>query len=316
MQYAQLFGIPWRHVETDGTAEAMTSAEDLLESIGANGWAVTGSGVKLNIVDGVSGSADGLPQVVLQDIADRACDILLLGQTLTTDNTGTGSRALGDVHAGIRREYIDAVASWMAGIVTTQLIPAIVRVNFGKVASEDMPYAEIVVPEPKDQKTIAERVKIITKDIGLPVTKKWAYEMLEIPMPEDGEELFGDDDGMEEPDAPETPDMEDDDDEESDLDLTPSEEMAQAAMKALDAKRNKGDKERGMGSAYVMRARDIADRVRMEPETVKAMALFFSQVEASNQEGWKENGKRWQEYHAFGGDAGKAWAMERIAKIK
>jgi phage gp29-like protein len=315
MQYAQLFGIPWRHVETDGTAEAMTSAEDLLESIGANGWAVTGSGVKLNIVDGVSGSADGLPQVVLQDIADRACDILLLGQTLTTDNTGTGSRALGDVHAGIRREYIDAVASWMAGIVTTQLIPAIVRVNFGKVASEDMPYAEIIVPEPKDQKTIAERLKIITKDIALPVTKKWMYEMLEIPMPEDGDKLFGDDDDMEEPDVPETPD-DDTDDDESDIDLMPSEEMAQAAMKALDAKRNKGDKERGMGSAYVMRARDIADRVRMDPETIKAMALFFQQVEASNQDGWKENGKRWQEYHAFGGDAGKAWTMERIAKLK
>lgn len=71
-----------------------------------------------------------------------------------------------------------------------------------------------------------------------------------------------------------------------------------------------------MGSAYVMRARDIVDRVRMEPETIKAMALFFSQVEASNQDGWKEKGKRWQEYHALGGDAGKAWVMERIAKLK
>lgn len=312
MQYAQLFGTPTRHIETDGTAGAMAAAELLLQTIGANGYAVTGPGVKINTAEGATGSASTLPQSVLQEIADRACDILLLGQTLTTDNTGTGSRALGEVHDGIRTEYIRSISSWVAGILTTQLIPAIVRLNFGAIASEDMPYATITVPEVKDQKAITERVKMIL-EMGVPVTEKWVYETLEIPEPQDGNELFGDDEGADEPDAPNVPEAEDEYD---DLDLTPSEEMAQSAMKALDAKRNKGDKERGMGSAYVMRARDIVDRVRMEPETIKAMALFFSQVEASNQDGWKEKGKRWQEYHALGGDAGKAWVMERIAKLK
>lgn len=327
MQFAQNYGTPWRHVETDGSDEAMSKAEQLLENIGANGWAVTGKDVKLNIMNGVSGDAANLPQAYLQDVADRACDILLLGQTLTTDNTGTGSRALGDVHSGIRREYIEAVASWIAGIVTTQLIPSIVRVNFGVVPSEDMPYAEIVVPEPKDQKTIAERIEIITQKIKLPVSKKWIYETLEIPQPQDEDELFGDDspDGtpMEQPGdmLTDQPDLEDemqdeeDDDLEDELDLTPTDEMAQNAMDALDAKRNKGEKERGMGTAYVMRARDIVDRVKLKPETIKAMALFFQQVEASNQDGWKEKGKRWQEYNAMGGDAGREWVMTKMRDI-
>jgi phage gp29-like protein len=318
MQFAQNYGTPWRHVETDGSDEAMTKAEQLLENIGANGWAVTGKDVKLNIMNGVSGDAANLPQAYLQEVADRACDILLLGQTLTTDNTGTGSRALGDVHSGIRREYIEGVASWVASIITSQLIPSIVRLNFGNVPSEDLPYCEIIVPEPKDQKVNAERVKIV-KEIGIPVTKKWMYEALEIPAPQEGEELFDD-----MPDMPEPPngpidpnqalpdDDEEYDEEVEEIDLTPTDEMAQNAMDALDAKRNKGEKERGMGTAYVMRARDIADKVKLNMDTVKAMALFFQQVEASNQEGWKEKGKRWQEYNAMGGDAGREWANNII----
>ena len=49
MQYSQLFGVPWRHVETDGSDEAMTKAEKMLSDIGSSGWAVPGPGVELNL---------------------------------------------------------------------------------------------------------------------------------------------------------------------------------------------------------------------------------------------------------------------------
>lgn len=305
MQFGQLFGTPWRHIETDGSDEAMAKAEELLESMGANGWAVTGPNVKLNILDGVSGDAGGLPQVVLQDLADRACDILLLGQTLTTDNTGTGSRALGEVHDGVRREYIESVASWVAGIFTTQLIPAIVRMNFGNVASEDMPYAEIKLPEVKDQKAIAERVEKII-NIGVPVTEEWLYETLDIPKPQAGQTLFN---------GPLPQQPMDAQTEGGDVDLRPTEEMAQNALAALEAKRGKASNERGMGAVSAQRARDIADRTVLTAQAVKGMIDFFSKCEASNQEGWKDKGKRWQEWHAMGGDAGFAWAKEKLAEM-
>jgi len=305
MQFGQLFGTPWRHIETDGSEGAMSKAEDLLESIGANGYAVTGPDVKLNILDGVSGDAGGLPQVVLQDLADRACDILLLGQTLTTDNTGTGSRALGEVHDGVRREYIESVASWVAQIITTQLIPSIVRVNFGSVASEDMPYAEIKLPEVKDQKAIAERVEKII-NIGVPVTEEWLYETLDIPKPQAGQTLFNGALPQQPMDAPT---------EESDIDLQPTEEMAQNALAALEAKRGKASNERGMGAVSAQRARDIADRTVLSVQAVKGMIDFFTKCEASNQEGWKDKGKRWQEWHAMGGDAGFTWAKEKLAEM-
>jgi phage gp29-like protein len=306
MQFAQLFGIPWRHIETDGSDEAMTKAEELLETIGSSGAAVTGPGVKLTILDGVSGSADSLPQSHLMDIADRACDILLLGQTLTTDNTGTGSRALGEVHGGIRKEYIQSVANWVSGIITTQLIPSIVRWNFGKVASEDMPYAEIRLPEVKDQKAITERVEKVIS-IGVPVTKQWVYDELGIPMPNEGEELFTTES--------ELPALPPEINENQTIDLMPTADMAEAANNALEAKRAMATNERGMGAVCMARARDIVGRTSLTVSAVKGMADFFQRCESANRSEWKQGGKKWQEWHSMGGDAGREWALSKLKEL-
>jgi len=306
MQYAQLFGIPWRHIKTDGSDGAMTAANDLLETIGSSGAAVTGPGVELNVLEGVTGSAEGMPQSVLMDIADRACDILLLGQTLTTDVGSSGSLALGDVHNGIRSEYVQTVATWVAGLITNQLIQSIVRLNFGKVESEDMPYCEIKLPNVKDQKSEAERVKLL-KEIGVPMTDKFVHETLDVPEPQDGESVFG----MDEPELVTLPDIADDE-----IDLTPTEEMADAAQQAIEAKRTKAPNERGMGVVCMARARDIASRTQLTVEAVRGMVDFFSQCEAGKKDEWKPSGKRWQEYHALGGDHGVVWAKQKLAELK
>ena len=326
MQYAQLFGVPWRHVETDGSEGAMSAAEDMLENVGSTGAAVTGPGVKLNILDGVSGAADSMPQSHLMDVADRACDILLLGQTLTTDNTGTGSRALGEVHEGIRIEVIQSVASWVASIITEQLIPAIVRMNFGAVPAEDMPYAEIVIPRAKDSKATAERFKILV-DTGVKMPTKWVYEELEIPEPVDGEDVFG------EADAPERPDMPPKEEEEApkplddldpleaarleEIDLKPTEEMARAAQNALDVRRTKPVSERGMTAVGIARARDIINRTNLTPDTVRRMVSFFARHEVDKKGAtWGEKGKGWQAWNGWGGDAGYAWAKAKLKLIE
>ena len=61
------------------------------------------------------------------DRADKQCDLLVLGQTLTTDTggmgAGGGSRALGQVHADVRAGIIDAAAKFAAGVIEQQIIP-------------------------------------------------------------------------------------------------------------------------------------------------------------------------------------------------
>jgi phage gp29-like protein len=310
MQFAQLFGVPWRHIETDGSEGAMDAAEAMLENVGSTGSAVTGPGVKLNILDGVSGSADSMPQSHLMDVADRACDILLLGQTLTTDNTGTGSRALGEVHEGIRVEVIQSVASWVASIITEQLIPAIVRMNFGAVPAEDMPYAEIVIPRAKDAKAAAERFKILV-ETGVKMPARWVYEELEIPEPVDGEAIFGEEEDPEPLLDPLTAAREDE------IDLRPTEEMARAAQDALDIRRTKPVSERGMTAVGLARARDIINRTNLTPDTVKRMVSFFARHEVDKQgETWDEKGKGWQAWNGWGGDAGKKWAEAKLKLIE
>lgn len=314
MQFAQLFGIPWRHVETDGTEAALQAAEDMLENLGASGWAATGPGVKLNILDGVSGAADSMPQSHLMDVADRACDILMLGQTLTTDNTGTGSRALGQVHETVRGDVLQAVADWVAGIITTQLIPAIVRHNFGVVESEDMPYAELRIPVVKDAKAEAERIKIMV-DAGIPIPRGWAYEALGVPEPMDGEPMLGD------VPEPVEPDPADDIDEANaarvdGIDMRPTEEMARNAARALEARRSKPQSQRGMTAVGIARARDIANRTELSADTVRRMVSFFARHEVDKQGStWDDQGKGWQAWNGWGGDAGRAWAERKLAQI-
>ena len=321
MQFAQLFGIPMRTAKTDGSEEALNKAEDMLESIGSSGWAATGPGVDFEIHSAISGSGDALPQSHLMDVADRACDILMLGQTLTTDNTGTGSRALGDVHAGIRSEVLQSVSSWVASIITSQLIPAIVRMNFGTVASEDMPYCEMDIPVVKDDKAIAERVKIY-KEIGIAMPKQWLYEELGIPMPIEGEEVFGEEmpaDLAEVPVADLPPEIipQEIESARADVDLRPTEEMARNASNALEVRRSKPQSERGMIAVGLARARDISNRVELSPETVNRMVSFFSRHEVDKQGStWDEKGKGWQAWNGWGGDEGFAWAKRKVAELE
>jgi phage gp29-like protein len=317
MQFSQLFGIPMRTAKTDGTEDALNKAEDMLESIGSSGWAATGPGVDFEIHSAVTGG-DNLPQSHMMDVADRACDILLLGQTLTTDNTGTGSRALGDVHSGIRDEVLQSVSSWVASIITTQLIPAIVRMNFGKVASEDMPYCELEIPVPKDEKAIAERVKIYN-EIGVKMPRAWVYEELGIPMPIEGEDVFGEDDMPAiEPMLDLDPEIDLDPIESAraDIDFRPTEEMARNANNALEIRRTKPESQRGMTSVGIARARDISNRAELSEDTVRRMVSYFQRHEVDKQGStWDDKGKGWQAWNGWGGDAGYAWAKRIVDKL-
>jgi len=200
----------------------------------------------------------------------------------------------------------------MGSIITTQLIPAIVRMNFGaSVASEDMPYCEIEIPKPKDEKAIAERVKIL-KEIGLPVTNKWIYEELGVPEPQEGEAIFGGDNVPEiEPLDPELTESA-----RADIDLRPTDDMAKAAQDALEIRRTKPASERGMTAVGIARARDIANRSELSPDTVKRMVSFFARHEVDKQgETWSDKGKGWQAWHGWGGDAGREWAISKAKQL-
>jgi phage gp29-like protein len=309
MQYVQLFGIPWRTIKTDGTPDAMDKGEEFLANIGSSGTAVTNQDFELTLHDGVSGSANSLPQAALIELANKTCDLIFLGQSLTTDVADSGSRALGDVHADTLSENEKSRADWLSNFLTDQLVPAIVRMNFGEIPPEEMPYAVVEIPEIEDDKANADRVKVL-QQIGVPMAAKWVYETLGVPEPQPGEALFGQAQEATQADPSGNPDPIE---EEQDDELIPTEEMAAAAQAALDSNRTLPVWSRivsGLGASEASRARDISNRTALDTKQVARMREFFTKHESERvSASWDADSKTARRWLAYGGDAGFEWVQ-------
>lgn len=187
--YAQVFGQPVRwatYAEGDATAKAEVIR--MMENIGANMWAALPTGADLKMV-GNTQSGASLPQRELIKLADEQCQIMILGQSLTSSVGDSGSRALGDVHMEVRQDVIEGVCDFVGEILSHQFSPAIVALNYGD-SRKDVPGIWAVFESPKDEKAMAERDVALGVGERVPVSKQWYYERHGIPIPADGEELF------------------------------------------------------------------------------------------------------------------------------
>jgi hypothetical protein len=187
LQFAQLCGVPFRWAEYANENDKPKICR-MLESIGSAGWGAFPMGTKLNFVE-ARRSAEQLPQKVLIELADEQCDTFILGQTLTSSEGDAGSRALGEVHATVRQDVIEGVCDFVGEVLSYQLAPSLVTLNHGSDRS-DVPGIWAVFEKPKDEKALAERDRILVKELGMKVGKTWFYDRHGVPMPADGDEVF------------------------------------------------------------------------------------------------------------------------------
>lgn len=190
LNFAQLFGVPvrWANYAAGAPADTISKIQAMLQGMGSAAWAAFPEGTTLQILDATKGTSGTNPQQALLDHADRLCDILVLGQTLTTDVGNSGSRALGDVHESVRDDIIKAAADWAAEVVTQQLIGSICELTWG--SRDLMPELQAEPEQAEDAKANAERDKVLL-DAGLEIPKKWFYERHGVPLPAAGEETIG-----------------------------------------------------------------------------------------------------------------------------
>jgi phage gp29-like protein len=190
MNLAQLFGLPfrWATYSDNADEDTVTEINDMLENMGSSGRAAFPEGTNLNFLEGGK-SAGTSPQDGLLDRADKACDLLILGQTLTSDvgASGGGSLALGKVHKGVREQIIQSAANFVARVFNQQLIPAILKENYGD--ADEAPYFCPEFESEKDLKATADLIKSAV-DTGLQVPEKWAHAELNIPLPQAGEKCI------------------------------------------------------------------------------------------------------------------------------
>jgi hypothetical protein len=105
----------------------------------------------------------------------------------------------------------------------------------------------------------------------------------------------------------------------SDVDLTPTDGMVEEARRGLAWRDEHG---RGGTAVGIARARDIANRKKLSPETVSRMTSFFSRHEVDKkgtgfspgEDGFPSNGRiAWA---LWGGDAGQTWAASKYEQLQ
>ena len=190
MTFAQIFGTPMRIAHyTPGDQATMDSLCAMLEQMGHANWGVFPAGAEVELLESKTSGGTMLPQRVLIEDADNQCDLMILGQTLTSKvSTEGGSRALGQVHADTERKVLNGVADFVRTVVNRQLIPAILMLNYGNI--DECPTLEGSIEEPTDELALAQRDQILFSTMGLPVAKDWMYIRHSVPEPAPDAELF------------------------------------------------------------------------------------------------------------------------------
>jgi lambda family phage portal protein len=101
------------------------------------------------------------------------------------------------------------------------------------------------------------------------------------------------------------------------IDFTPPQGARDAAKRALDVREGKPVSQRGMTPVGIARARDLKNGVKLSPDTVRRMLNFLTRHEVDKKGAtWDEQGKGWQAWNGWGGDAGYAWARKVVGQME
>lgn len=189
LAFAEIFGMPLRvgklrQGATDDERDLMWRA---IQSIGVDAAALIPEGSQIEFPTagtGSGGNADIFERLIHHAEDDYV--IAILGQRLTTDASG-GSYALGKVHQAVRADIIQADAERLGETLTTQLLTAMVRLNFGPDAP--VPRWHFNAEPVQDLAELAGVVKTLA-EAGQPIPVRWVADTFRIPLPSDGEQAL------------------------------------------------------------------------------------------------------------------------------
>ena len=101
------------------------------------------------------------------------------------------------------------------------------------------------------------------------------------------------------------------------IDFVPPKGVQDAAKRGLEVRATKPPSQRGGTEVGLARARDLANGKQLSPDTVKRMLNYFTRHEVDKKGStWKDQGKGWQAWHLWGGDAGFVYARKTVKQMK
>lgn len=122
----------------------------------------------------------------LCEYMDKQISKAVLGQTATTEGT-PGKLGNEDSQAETKNDIAVADAGLLDECLNETLIRWIVDFNYPGVTA--YPKLQTRTDEEKDLKPLADRDMILARDIGVPIGKRYFYEVYNIPEPDEGEEI-------------------------------------------------------------------------------------------------------------------------------
>lgn len=191
MVFSEVYGMPVRIGKYDpSTSKDERDALALaVAMIGSDAAGVISKDTEIEILEAARGSSVDVYEKLLA-VCEAGISKAVLGQTLTTSEGQHGTQALGNVHERVRQDLLEADARALARTLRTQLIRPWLVFNHGAEAADRSPKLLAQISEPEDLEATSRVVQTLV-NVGLPVSRNWAWEKFGIPEPKKGEELLG-----------------------------------------------------------------------------------------------------------------------------
>ncbi len=181
MIFAEIFGMPVRiaRYEPSASAEEKREMLDMLESLGSNAAGVFSRAVDLQIVSTERGGKQS-PYEALIEFFNREMSKAWLGQTLTTDTTGSrGSFAASRIHERVRQDVLADDLRKEARTIRRDILAPIVRFRFG--SDVPVPHFKRKLRRLSSPQEVADLIATATNELRLRVPRDWVHEVLDIP---------------------------------------------------------------------------------------------------------------------------------------
>jgi phage gp29-like protein len=182
-QFSELFGMPIRKYTYDAAdPEALQQSVDAARSQGGAGvyFAPEGSNLEFVETGNTAGSSELYSTFVERCNAEMSKAVL--GNTLTTEASETGTQALGTVHSRVEQELMEQDALLLMNLLNYEMTDMFASLGV------DTTGGEFVFVEENDMEQVKARCELLmtaVRDLHLPVDDDYLYEQLNIEKPAD-----------------------------------------------------------------------------------------------------------------------------------
>ncbi len=185
-QFSELFGMPIRdyaYDASDEAARARTLADAMTQ--GSASVYIHPDATKLNLIEAgnKTGSADVYDKLVR--ICNAEMSKAILGNTLTTEASDTGTQALGTVHKKEEEGITDADKKFILNVLNYNMSDIFTMLGINTEGGEFV----FVKPAQVSSTEKANLIKIAKNELNLPIDDDYIYQELGIEKPKDYDRL-------------------------------------------------------------------------------------------------------------------------------